>query len=165
MRSVVMVVAILAVLSLSLPLWHYTAAFASREWGISLTLNSAQFIPLSSGEGNQVKVTVNYTALNSTLLGQSINAAIKVYVPPNATAIKSTSLANGFIVNSSGIQELKTTIIYNQTRNVTAVVQFTDATKTIPVSNPIQARLNLTQGDETTITTEIEKPEIADLPP
>jgi hypothetical protein len=44
-------------------------------------------------------------------------------------------------------------------------VQFTDATKTIPVSNPIQARLNLTQGDETTITTEIEKPEIADLPP
>jgi len=33
----------------------------------------------------------------------------------------------------------------NQTRNLTAVVQFTDATKTVPLSNPVHIRLNLTQ--------------------
>ena len=47
------------------------------------------------------------------------------------------SFPNGFTANSSGIQELKTNITDNQTANVIAVVQFTDAAKTMPLSNPV----------------------------
>ena len=61
---------------------------------------------------------------------------MKIYAP-NRTAIKSTSFPNGFINNSSGILEIKTTIMDNQTKNLTAVVKFTDATKTVPLSNPV----------------------------
>jgi hypothetical protein len=118
--------------------------FAEHGQEISLILNSGHFIPLTIEDGNQVKVSVNYTTNNSTVIDNTINAVMKVYAP-NRTAIKSTSFSNGFIANSSGIQEIKTTILDNQTRNITAVVQFTDATKTIPISNPIHIRLNLTQ--------------------
>jgi hypothetical protein len=73
--------------------------YAQQE-EISIILDSAQFMPLSSGDGNQVKVAVNYTTLNSTIIGQTINAVMKVYAP-NRTAIKSTSFPNGFIANST----------------------------------------------------------------
>ena len=79
---------------------------------------------------------VHYTTNNSSIIDNTINAVMKIYAP-NRTAIKSTSFPNGFIVNSSGTQEIKTTIMDNQTKNLTAVVQFTDATKTVPLSNPI----------------------------
>jgi hypothetical protein len=45
------IVVILAVFLSSLSLLHPTAVFANHGQEISLTLNSAQFIPLSSGEG------------------------------------------------------------------------------------------------------------------
>lgn len=159
------IVVTLAVLFSSLSLLHHTTVFANHGQEISLTLNSAQFLPLSSGEGNQVKVIVNYTIVDSALLGQTINAVMNVYAPPNTTAIKSTSFPNGFTTNSSGIQELKTTITDNQTQNVTAVVQFTDAAKIAAMSNPIQAKLNLTRPTlEYIQPEEVIKPEIAALP-
>jgi hypothetical protein len=115
-------------------------------------------------KGNQVKVTVNYTTVDSTILDQTINGVMNVYAP-NTTAIKSTSFPNGFTVNNSGIQELKTTISDNQSQNVTAVVQFTDATKIAPLSNPIQANLNLTRPSlEYIQPEEVIRPEIAALP-
>src|ERR671913_341420 len=108
------------------PIWMNTA-FADHGREVSIELNSGTFMPLTSAEGNP------------------INAVMKVYAP-NTTAIKSTSFPNGFTANRSGTQEIKTTIRGNSTQNVTAVVQFTDSTKTLPVSNPVQRRLNLTQG-------------------
>ena len=141
-----------------------SAVYAQQEEEVSIILDSAQFMPLSSGDGNQVKVQVNYTTLNSKIMGQTINAVMKVYAS-NETAIKMTSFPNGFTVNSSGIQELKTTITDNQTANVIAVVQFTDAAKTIPISNPVQTGLNLTQPTlEYIQPEEIKRPEIAALP-
>ena len=119
---------ILSALLMVSSLWHHTTVLANHGQEIPLTLNSAQFLPLSSAEGNQVNLVVNYSAVNSTILGQTINAVMKVYAP-NTTAIKSTSFPNGFTVNSSGTQELKTTITDNQIQNVAAVVQFTDAEK------------------------------------
>ena len=156
---------ILSALLMVLSLWHHTTVFANHGQEISLTSNSAQFMPLSSGQGNQIKVTVNYTTVNSTFIGQTFNAVMKVYAPPNTTAIKSTSFPNGFVANSSGIQELKTAITNNQTQNVTAVVQFTDATKVKPMSNPIRVDLNLTRPTlEYIRPEEVIKPEIAALP-
>ena len=138
-------------------------AFADHGEEISIALNSATFMPLTSAEGNQVRVGVNYTTLNGTLIGNTINAVMKVYAP-NTTAIKSTSFPNGIIANSSGTAEIKTTIIGNSTQNVTAVVQFTDASKTVPLSYPVQIGLNLTQGASMAVPVEPEY-EIAAIPP
>ncbi|MGI8833359.1 MAG: hypothetical protein ACR2IS_12095 [Nitrososphaeraceae archaeon] len=155
---------ILSALLLVLSLWHHTTVFANHGQEISLTLNSAQFLPLSSAEGNQVNLVVNYSAVNSTILGQTINAVMKVYAP-NTTAIKSTSFPNGFTANSSGTQELKTTITDNQIQNVTAVVQFTDAARIAPISNPMQVNLSLTRPTlEYVQAEEVKAPEIAALP-
>ena len=139
-------------------------AFADHGEEISIALNSATFMPLTSAEGNQVRVGVNYTTLNGTLIGNTINAVMKVYAP-NTTAIKSTSFPNGIIANSSGTAEIKTTIIGNSTQNVTAVVQFTDASKTVPLSNPVQIGLNLTQGAASMAVPIEPEYEIAALPP
>jgi hypothetical protein len=139
-------------------------AFADHGEEISIALNSATFMPLTSAEGNQVRVGVNYTTLNATLIGNTINAVMKVYAP-NTTAIKSTSFPNGIIANSSGTAEIKTTIIGNSTQNVTAVVQFTDASKTVPLSNPIQIGLNWTQGAASMAVPVEPEYEIAAIPP
>ena len=139
-------------------------AFANHGEEISIALNSATFMPLTSAEGNQVRVGVNYTTLNGTLVGNTINAVMKVYAP-NTTAIKSTSFPNGIIANSSGTAEIKTTIIGNSTHNVTAVVQFTDASKTVPLSNPVQIGLNLTQGAASMAVPIEPEYEIAAIPP
>ena len=139
-------------------------AFADHGEEISIALNSATFMPLTSAEGNQVRVGVNYTTLNGTLVGNTINAVMKVYAP-NTTAIKSTSFPNGIIANSSGTAEIKTTIIGNSTLNVTAVVQFTDTSKTVPLSNPVQIGLNLTQGAASMAVPVEPEYEIAAIPP
>lgn len=148
----------MATLASLLDLTHIPLVFADHGQELSLILNSGHFIPLSVDDGNQVTVSVNYTTNNSTIIDNTINAVMKVYAP-NRTAIKLTSFPNGFIANSSGLQEIKTTILDNKTRNITAVVQFTDATKTIPISNPVHIRLNLTQpvtdGSEAAIRPEI----------
>jgi hypothetical protein len=139
-------------------------AFADHGEEISIALNSATFLPLTSAEGNQARVGVNYTTINGTLIGDTINAVMKVYAL-NTTAIKSTSFPNGIIANSSGTAEIKTTIIGNSTQNVTAVVQFTDSSKTVPLSNPVQIGLNLTQGAASMAVPVEPEYEIAALPP
>jgi hypothetical protein len=118
--------------------------FADHGQELSLILNSGSFTPLTIDKRNQVKVLVSYTTNNSSIIDNIINAVMKIYAL-NRTAIKSTSFPNGFNASSSGTQEIKTTIMDNQTKNLTAVVQLTDATKTVPLSNPVHIRLNLTQ--------------------
>lgn len=96
-------------------------AFADHGREVSIELNSATFMPLTSAPGNQVEVGVNYTTIDNALIGNTINAVMKVYAP-NTTAIKSTSFPNGFTANRSGMEEIKTTIRGNSTQNVIAVV-------------------------------------------
>jgi hypothetical protein len=62
------------------PLW-LNPAFADHGREVLIELNSGTFIPLTSAEGNQVRMEVNFTALNSSLIGNTINAVMKVYAP------------------------------------------------------------------------------------
>ena len=110
---------------------------------ISITLNSAEFIPLGE-EGNQVNVFSNYTLNDPSFLNHKINSVMKVYAT-NGTLIKTSSSADGFIVNQTGSQRHATTIINTTMQNVIAVVQCTNLTKTAPLSNPLQVNLTLTQ--------------------
>ena len=110
---------------------------------ISITLNSAEFIPLGE-EGNQVNVFSNYTLNDPSFLNQKINSVMKIYAT-NGTLIKTSSSADGFIVNQTGSQRHATTISNSTLQNVIAVVQYTNLTKTAPLSNPLQMNLTLTQ--------------------
>jgi hypothetical protein len=142
-------------------------AFADHGQEISLRLNSAEFAPLSTNKSaHQVRVLVNYTVSDSSLSNNTINSVMKVY-SLNGTLLKTSSSPDGFtIINNTGIQRHASTLTNSTIQNVIAVVQFTDASKTIPLSNPVQVKLNLTQPTTTTTTQEEQenKQEIAALP-
>jgi hypothetical protein len=128
---------------------------------ITISLDSAEFIPLGE-EGNQVNVFSNYTVNDHSFLNQKINSVMKVYAT-NGTLIKTSSSAEGFVVDESGSQRHATTITNTTMQNVTAVVQYTNLTKTTPLSNPLQLNLTLS---ESSVTPEIgTEDEIAALPP
>ena len=110
---------------------------------ISISLDSAEFIPLGE-EGNQVNVFSNYTVNDTSFLNQKINSVMKTY-STNGTLIKTSSSTDGFIVNQTGSQHHATTISNSTFQNVIAVVQYTNLTKTAPLSNPLQVNLTRTQ--------------------
>jgi hypothetical protein len=120
-------------------------AFAYHGQEVSITLDTAEFIPLSGGEGNQVNMLVNYAVDDSSLGNQRINSVMKVY-STNGTLIKTSSSAEGFVLNQTGSQRHATTIANSTLQNVIAVVQYTDLAKTSPLSNPLQVDLNLSQA-------------------
>jgi hypothetical protein len=104
----------------------------------------------------------NYTVNDPSFVNQKINSVMKVYAT-NGTLIKTSSSAEGFVVDESGSQRHATTITNTTMQNVTAVVQYTNLTKTIPLSNPLQLNLTLS---ESSVTPEIgTEDEIAALPP
>ena len=82
----------------------------------------------------------NYTVNDPSLVNQKINSVMKVYAT-NGTLIKTSSSADGFIVNQTGSQSHVTTITNGTLQNVIAVVQYTDLAKTLPTSNPLQVNL------------------------
>ena len=120
-----------------------TVVIAYHGQEISISLDHAEFIPLGE-EGNQVNVFSHYTVDDPSLLKQKINSVMKIY-STNGTLIKTSSSAEGFIVNQTGSQHHVTTITNSTPQNVIAVVQYTDLAKTLPLSNPLQVDLNLTQ--------------------
>ena len=138
-----------------------TVVFANHIQEISISLDSAEFIPLGEVE-NQVNVFSNYTVNDPSFVNQKINSVMKVYAT-NGTLIKTSSSADGFVVNQTGSQRHATTITNTTMQNVIAVVQYTNLTKTIPLSNPLQLNLTLS---ESSVTPEIgTEDEIAALPP
>ena len=142
--------------------------FADHGQEVSIMLGSAQFIPLTTGEGNQVNVFINYTVNDPSIINSPINSVMKIYWP-NRTLFKTSSSPEGFIANETGTQRHATTITNSKLVDPTAVVQFTNLAKTVPISNPVQVRLNLNQPAATTTnaTTTIQDKtnEIAALPP
>ena len=120
-----------------------TVVVAYHGQEVCISLDHAEFIPL--GEvGNQVNVFSNYTVNDPSFVNQKINSVMKVYAT-NGTLIKTSSSANGFVVNQTGSQSHATTITNTTMQNVIAVVQYTNLTKTAPLSNPLQVNLTLTQ--------------------
>jgi hypothetical protein len=119
------------------------ASFANHGQEVTITEDLALFIPLTVG-GNQVNVIVNYTANDPSIVGEMANSVMKVYTT-NRTLIKTSSSAEGFIVNQTGSQRHATTIADSTLREVIAVVQYTDLAKTIPLSNPLRVDLTLNQ--------------------
>jgi hypothetical protein len=118
-------------------------SYGAHGQEITIALDSALYIPLTGG-GNQVNVLAKYTVNDPSSINQMINSVMKVYTT-NGTLIKTSSSAEGFIANQTGIQRHATTISNSTLQNLIAVVQFTDLAKTIPLSNPLKVDLTLNQ--------------------
>ena len=125
---------------------YYYSAFAYTGKEISQTLNYAHFVPLTSNnQTHQVKIVVNYSVMDPSIVNQNMNAIMHVYIP-NGTLIKSSSFAHGFIINATtGQSKLATTITDNTVKNIKADVIFTDAAKMANLSNPLSVNLTLGQ--------------------
>ena len=159
-RIIIILFPIVALISTPPSLYE---TLADQGQGISLVLNSADYIIHSTNSSvYQVRVFVNYTINEPSLNNQTINSVMKVY-NPNGTLLKTSSSPSGFTINNAGIQRHVTTLANSTVPNVTAVVQFTDASKVTPLSNPVYVKLNLT--NPTAVRPVETKPEIAALPP
>jgi hypothetical protein len=126
--------------------YYYHAAFAYHGKEISQKLNYAHFIPLTSNnQTHQIKVVVNYSVTDPSILNKNMNAIMHVYAP-NERLIKSSSFAKGFIINATtGQSKLATTISNNTIKNVKVDIIFTDAAKNANFSDPLIANLSLGQ--------------------
>jgi hypothetical protein len=124
----------------------FHAAFAYHGQEISQTLNYAHFLPLTgNNQSHQVKVVVNYSVTDPSVVNQNMNAIMHVYAP-NGTLVRSSSFGHGFIISStSGQSQLATTLTNNTLKNVKADVIFTDAAKSANFSKPLGVNLSLGQ--------------------
>src|SRR5215204_1520267 len=119
------------------------SAFANHGQEVILSLDNATFSPLTPGTGNQVKVLANYNIQNSSIVGQTINAVMKLYTL-NGTLIKTSSYPSGFVAqNTNGTAELKTTIEDPTIQSAIANITLTNAAKTEVISNEISTTVNL----------------------
>lgn len=113
---------------------------------ISQSLNYSHFVPLSpisNSPGNQVKLLLDYNVTESSLIDNPINAIMEVYAA-NQSLIRTSSLPQPLnITSSEGTIQLATTLNDHNLKNITAVALLTDDEKAIPISNVLEARLNL----------------------
>src|SRR5215217_4361203 len=118
-------------------------AFAYHGQEAVLSLDNATSTSLTIGTGNQVKVLATYNIQNSSIVGQTINAVMKLYTS-NGTLIKTSSYPSGFVAqNTNGTVELKTNVEDPAIQGVIANVTLTNAAKTEVISNKISTTANL----------------------
>ena len=117
--------------------------FAYHGQEAVLSLDNATFSPLTTGTGNQVKVFTNYNIQNSSIVGQTINAVMKLYTL-NGTLIKTSSYPSGLVAqDTNGTAELKTTLEDPTIQSAIANITLTNAARTEAISNEISTTINL----------------------
>lgn len=130
---------------------YYHIAFAYHGKEISEKLNYAHFLPLGgnnsnqSSQLNQVKVIVNYTVMEPSIINRNMNTIMHVY-SSNGTLVKRSSHGDGFIINATtGQSQLATSITDSRVKDVRAFVFFTNAERNQNFSNPVNVNLTLGQ--------------------
>ena len=110
----------------------------------TISINQANALPLTTTEGNQVKVIINYSMGDKSVVGQRINAIMGIYDRETGSLLKLSSFPNGFIINNTeGTTQLATTLIDLNIKNISAIITLTNAEKSEKYSNDVRADLNL----------------------
>jgi hypothetical protein len=117
-------------------------AFANHGEEILISLENSTFLPLTTAQGNQLKVSLNYDLQNASITGQTINAVMKLY-DPDGILIKTSSFPAGFTAQNSGKAELKSTLTNKSIQDLMANVTFTNSAKTDMISNELSIPLKL----------------------
>jgi hypothetical protein len=116
--------------------------FAQQRGTISI--DSAVALPLTTAEGNQVRVIVNYSIDDESLIGQRINAIMGIYDRNNGSLVKLSSFPNGFVINNTeGTTQLATSLLDPKIQNISAIVTLTNAEKSEKYTNDVRADLNV----------------------
>ena len=110
----------------------------------NITLADANFAPLDGTTNYQIKLNVNYSVSDPTLIGQKLNAVMKVH-SSNGTVIKTTSYPLGFTANNTGTIQLLTNIPIAIAQNITTETFLTDLNKTNILSNPVKTLPTISQ--------------------
>jgi hypothetical protein len=117
------------------------SAYSGGE--ISIKLNNTQFSRLNDTGNYQIKVSVDYSVTDPILIGQKINAVMKVY-SSDGSLLKTTSFPGGFPVNKTGSTHLLTNIPISPAQNITTETVFTNLNKTNLLSNPVKTTPHMT---------------------
>ncbi|MGH9953477.1 MAG: hypothetical protein ACRD5J_17805 [Nitrososphaeraceae archaeon] len=127
----------------------------------TISVDRAVALPLTTAEGNQVRVVVNYELNDESLLGQRVNAIMGIYDRQTGSLIKLSSFPNGFVLNNTkGITQLATTLTDNVIQNISAIVTLTNADKSEKYTNDVRADLDLRTILPTTLP-----PLLEEIPP
>jgi hypothetical protein len=135
-RVVSFVCLLTLIVSLSLVATQETVlGYTGKE--IVIKLENAQSYSVNGTNNNQIKVNVSFSVSDSTLIGQKINAVMKVH-SSNGSVIKTTSFPTGFIANKTDTTQLLTNIPKALAQNTTTETVFTDLNKTNILSNIVK---------------------------
>jgi hypothetical protein len=125
--------------------------FAQQQGTISI--DRATALPLINAEGNQVKVIINYSIGDQSVVGQRINAVMGIYDRPTGSLIKLSSFPNGVILNNTeGAIYLASTLTDPKIQNITTLVTLTNADRSEKYSNEVRADLDMRTVLPTSIT-------------
>jgi hypothetical protein len=110
----------------------------------TISVNRATVLPLVNSEGNQVKLVLNYSIGDESIVGQKVNAIMGIYDRINGTLIKLSSFPNGFILNNTeGTITMTSTLTDPKIQNISTIVTLTNAEKFEKYSNDVRADLDL----------------------
>ena len=138
--------------------------FAQQRGNISVTQATA--LPLVNAEGNQVKLIINYSMEDESIVGQRINAQMGIYDRINGTLIKLSSFPDGFILNNTaGTIQLASTLTDPKIQNISTIVTLTNEEKTEKYSNDVRSDLDLSAVLPTSLPALNETLPPASLPP
>jgi hypothetical protein len=132
----------LAAISVCFSLSSTVDLFAQERGNISVTQATA--LPLVNTEGNQVKLLINYSIGDESIIGQKINAVMGIYDRINGTLIKLSSFPDGIILNSTaGTIQLASTLTDPMIQNISTIVTLTNAEKSEKYSNDVRSDLDM----------------------
>jgi hypothetical protein len=132
------------------PLSSAVDLFAQQRGNISVTQATA--LPLVNAEGNQVKLIINYSMEDESIVGQRINAQMGIYDRINGTLIKLSSFPDGFMLNNTaGTIQLASTLTDPKLQNISTIVTLTNEEKTEKYSNDVRSDLDLSAVLPTTL--------------
>ncbi len=116
--------------------------FAQQRSNISITQATA--LPLVNTEGNQVKLIINYSIGDESIVGQRINAQMGIYDRINGTLIKLSSFPDGFILNNTaGTIQMASTLTDPKIQNISTIITLTNEEKTEKYSNDARSDLDM----------------------
>ena len=125
---------------------------AQQRGNISITQATA--LPLVNAEGNQVKLIINYSIEDESIVGQRINAQMGIYDRINGTLIKLSSFPDGFILNNTaGTIQMASTLTDPKIQNISTIITLTNEEKTEKYSNDARSDLDLSAVLPTSLPT------------
>ena len=129
----------------------YLEELSAQQQG-TISVVQATALPLINTEGNQVKLIINYSIGDESIVGQRINAQMGIYDRMNGTLIKLTSFPDGFVLNSTeGTIQMASTLTDPKIQNISTIITLTNEAKTEKYSNDIRSDLDLSAILPTTL--------------